>query len=336
MRPQLATDHAIAALAGRQGGVVARRQLLALGLSNEAVKRRLRSGRLLLLHRGVYAPGHTVLGADGHRWAAVLTCGAAATLSHASAAEAWDIRSAAAATRHDVTVDRRLAPPPPRHPHPPPSHDPAGRGHDTARPPDHHARADAARPGRHENPRASDSPPPSTAPSCAHGWTSPTSTRCSSATQDAQELPPSLRCWRDTAARSTSAASSSASSARCIASRARSTTSSSKAASATSYGRSNASSSRPTPSRGTAPPTALNDDRERDTELTLAGWRSLRFTYEQVSHRPGWVRDALLAALGRGLSQAVQSAVGCFEGAIDRGPVHARRAPRFQLCQHRL
>ena len=45
-------------------------------------------------------------------------------------------------------------------------------------------------------------------------------------------------------------------------------------------------------------PSALNDDRERDVELTLANYRVLRFTYEQVTRRPRYVVQAILAALG--------------------------------------
>jgi very-short-patch-repair endonuclease len=45
-------------------------------------------------------------------------------------------------------------------------------------------------------------------------------------------------------------------------------------------------------------PDALNDDRERDVELTLAGYRTLRFTYEQVTRRRRYVVRALLRALG--------------------------------------
>jgi hypothetical protein len=46
-------------------------------------------------------------------------------------------------------------------------------------------------------------------------------------------------------------------------------------------------------------PDALNDDRERDVELTLAGYHVLRFTYEQVTQRARYVVDAILAALLR-------------------------------------
>lgn len=45
-------------------------------------------------------------------------------------------------------------------------------------------------------------------------------------------------------------------------------------------------------------PGALNDDRERDVELTLAGYRVLRFTYEQITSRPRYVIRAIVTALG--------------------------------------
>jgi very-short-patch-repair endonuclease len=40
-------------------------------------------------------------------------------------------------------------------------------------------------------------------------------------------------------------------------------------------------------------PAAFAADRERDVILRLAGWRVLRFTYEHVTRRPGWVAGAL-------------------------------------------
>jgi very-short-patch-repair endonuclease len=45
-------------------------------------------------------------------------------------------------------------------------------------------------------------------------------------------------------------------------------------------------------------PSALNDDRERDVALTLAGYTVLRFTYEQVTRQPRYVLRALRTALG--------------------------------------
>src|SRR5919198_5554708 len=86
------TDAAVEALAGRQHGVVARTQLRGLGLSASAIDRRVQAGRLHVVHRGVYAVGHPVLGPDGRRMAAVLACGPGAALSHASAAALWGLR----------------------------------------------------------------------------------------------------------------------------------------------------------------------------------------------------------------------------------------------------
>jgi Protein of unknown function (DUF559)/AbiEi antitoxin C-terminal domain len=44
-------------------------------------------------------------------------------------------------------------------------------------------------------------------------------------------------------------------------------------------------------------PSALDDDRERDVELTLAGYRSLRFTWHQATRRRRYVINAILKAL---------------------------------------
>jgi len=86
-------DRAIADLAGRQHGVVARRQLAALGLGAKAIDYRLRAGRLHTVHRGVYAVGHTVLTVDG-TWRAATLITEDAVLSHGSAAALWGIRPA--------------------------------------------------------------------------------------------------------------------------------------------------------------------------------------------------------------------------------------------------
>jgi hypothetical protein len=103
MRREVVMDRAVAAIADRQGGVVSRAQLLALGLGVAAIDHRVRTGRLHVVHRGVYSVGHRVLGAVGRRWAAVLACGPGAVLSHTSAADAWEIRASASGTMH-VTV----------------------------------------------------------------------------------------------------------------------------------------------------------------------------------------------------------------------------------------
>jgi very-short-patch-repair endonuclease len=78
-------------LARRQHGVVTARQLLDAGLSFEAIRHRVRIGRLHRLHRGVYAVGRPDLTRRGRWMAAVLSCGKGAALSHESAAALWGI-----------------------------------------------------------------------------------------------------------------------------------------------------------------------------------------------------------------------------------------------------
>lgn len=88
--PGVRAREAIETLAGRQHGVVARRQLLAAGLSASAIDARIRSGRLRRLHRDVYGVG-PVLPAEARALAAVLACGPTAVVSHESAAVLWKI-----------------------------------------------------------------------------------------------------------------------------------------------------------------------------------------------------------------------------------------------------
>ncbi|MGD9734987.1 MAG: type IV toxin-antitoxin system AbiEi family antitoxin domain-containing protein [Solirubrobacterales bacterium] len=82
-------EGAIARIAARQHGVITAAQLAAAGFDASAVARRVRSGRLHRIHRGVYAVGQTSLGEKGRWTAAVLACGEGAVLSHASAAALW-------------------------------------------------------------------------------------------------------------------------------------------------------------------------------------------------------------------------------------------------------
>src|SRR4051794_34125024 len=60
-------DRLIRAMAAEQSGVVARRQLLRRGVTERQVDRRVASGGLVAIHRGVYAVGHRVLVADRFR-----------------------------------------------------------------------------------------------------------------------------------------------------------------------------------------------------------------------------------------------------------------------------
>jgi very-short-patch-repair endonuclease len=79
-------------LARNQHGVVARRQLLRLGMSPDAIRHRVNCGRLHTIHRGVYVVGRPELTQRGWWMAAALACGSLAVLSHLSAAELWGIR----------------------------------------------------------------------------------------------------------------------------------------------------------------------------------------------------------------------------------------------------
>jgi hypothetical protein len=79
-------------LAARQHGVVSRAQLLGAGLSSSAIARRVRAGALHRVHAGVYSVGHTALGERGRWMAAVLAGGPTAALSHHSAAALWELR----------------------------------------------------------------------------------------------------------------------------------------------------------------------------------------------------------------------------------------------------
>jgi len=62
----------VARLATEQDGVAHRTQLLALGLTRAAIDHWVRSGRLILIHRGVYAVGHAALTRRGRLRAALM------------------------------------------------------------------------------------------------------------------------------------------------------------------------------------------------------------------------------------------------------------------------
>jgi very-short-patch-repair endonuclease len=91
MRKEGARDAQVATTARRQHGAVSTGQLHQAGLSDAAVMRRVRSGRLHKLHRGVYAVGH-IAPSNQRRWmAAALALGDGAVLSHRSAAALWEL-----------------------------------------------------------------------------------------------------------------------------------------------------------------------------------------------------------------------------------------------------
>lgn len=81
---------ALAELATRQHGVVSAFQLRELGYSRDRISGDATQGRLVRLHRGVYAVGHCDLSWSGRCLAAVLAS-APALASHASAGRLWGL-----------------------------------------------------------------------------------------------------------------------------------------------------------------------------------------------------------------------------------------------------
>jgi very-short-patch-repair endonuclease len=107
-RQSRAVDARIAEVAGRQHGVISREQLMALGLGKDSIQRRLRSGRLIRLHRSVYGVGHLNRSRETVWMAAVLAGGEGTVLSNRPAGAAWAICSSAG--RVEVTVPRQKRP----------------------------------------------------------------------------------------------------------------------------------------------------------------------------------------------------------------------------------
>ena len=82
-------EEAVARLVEAQFGAVSRAQLLALGVSADAIDRRVRRRTLRRIHPRVYAIGH--LGFLGRAVAALLWAGPGALLSHRTAAILWSL-----------------------------------------------------------------------------------------------------------------------------------------------------------------------------------------------------------------------------------------------------
>jgi hypothetical protein len=82
-------DVAIAAVAVKQHGNITRRQLLDVGLDDDGICYRVKIGRLFRVHAGVYSVGRPPITPLERACAAVLACGSGAMLSHASAMTLW-------------------------------------------------------------------------------------------------------------------------------------------------------------------------------------------------------------------------------------------------------
>lgn len=101
-------DRVMAELARSQHGVVARRQLLDVGMSREAIATRLERRHLHEVHLGVYVVGARRISRKGRWMAAVLAGGEGAVLSHRSAARFWRLLPPAAEWIDVIRPDRRV------------------------------------------------------------------------------------------------------------------------------------------------------------------------------------------------------------------------------------
>jgi very-short-patch-repair endonuclease len=99
-------DARIAALADANHGIVDVDGLHSVGASRTQIGRRIDAGRLIPLHRGVYAVGHRRLRPRGWWLAAVWAIGPGAVLSHAHATALWNLREPPGGRVH-VTVPSR-------------------------------------------------------------------------------------------------------------------------------------------------------------------------------------------------------------------------------------
>lgn len=97
-------DLAVAAWAEERHGVLKTCHLLGAGLSEAGIRRRVKTGRLHPIHRGVYAVGHAALSREGRWLAAVYALGAGAVLSHLAAACLWGLLDWSHDSPVDVTI----------------------------------------------------------------------------------------------------------------------------------------------------------------------------------------------------------------------------------------
>lgn len=104
-----AADGKMRSLAAEQGGVVTRAQALDCGLTGSHVAHCLSSNRWQRLHRGVYTTFNGPVPRLSALWAAVLFAGPGAMLSHATAAELWNLTERVSPLIH-LTIPHTRAP----------------------------------------------------------------------------------------------------------------------------------------------------------------------------------------------------------------------------------
>ena len=88
---QPGADGDLGRLAVAQNGVVTLEQLEAIGLTDDAIIKRVERARLYRIHQTVYSLTPQVMTERGMFMAAVLACGTDAVLSHRSAAYLWGL-----------------------------------------------------------------------------------------------------------------------------------------------------------------------------------------------------------------------------------------------------
>lgn len=102
-------EQEVAAVAVRQHGVISRAQLLAAGLSDAGIRRRVEKGHLHRVHQGVFGVGHWPVTREARWMAGVLACGPGAALSHLDAASLWAIYRSSGPRIHVIAqTDRRV------------------------------------------------------------------------------------------------------------------------------------------------------------------------------------------------------------------------------------
>jgi very-short-patch-repair endonuclease len=106
MPSQRAHDCLISAIAAEGHGVVTRAELFARGVPKSIVDERVQTRQLVVVHRGVYALGHTQLRPEGWWRAAVESYKSRGVLSHGSAGALWGLCDAPTFPVHVSVVDR--------------------------------------------------------------------------------------------------------------------------------------------------------------------------------------------------------------------------------------
>jgi very-short-patch-repair endonuclease len=100
---------ALSRITRAQHGVISRKQASGAGLTDDAVRSRVRRGTWRQVYRGVYLVTTEPVSTDARLWAAVLYCGRGAVLSHQTAAALHGLNVTPSATIHiSVPADRKV------------------------------------------------------------------------------------------------------------------------------------------------------------------------------------------------------------------------------------